>query len=122
MTLIDVGCNLVKGVIVVCVPFPSLQWKSSINVFVYQYPGIFVALALRFDASRKKDSHYFRSAFAGYVAGLGTTIVVMNWFQAAQVCDYRGASIFLFHLSYGYFSDAFNLMTYSLPYYILFLE
>ena len=112
------GCNLVKGVIVICVPFPLLQWKLSINFFVYQYPGIFVALALRFDASRKRDSHYFRSAFAG----LGTTIIVMNWFQAAQVSDYRDASIFLFHLSYGYFSDAFNLMPYSLPYYILFLE
>eukprot|EP00250_Pteridium_aquilinum_P001277 c11489_g1_i1 orf=121-1170(+) len=47
-------------------------------------PGIFVALALRFDASRGKGSHYFKSAFAGYVAGLGVTIIVMNWFQAAQ--------------------------------------
>lgn len=47
-------------------------------------PGIFVALALRFDASRGKGSNYFRSAFAGYVAGLGVTIIVMNWFQAAQ--------------------------------------
>ncbi|KAI5074677.1 hypothetical protein GOP47_0010638 [Adiantum capillus-veneris] len=47
-------------------------------------PGIFVALALRFDVSRGKGSNYFRSAFAGYVAGLGITIVIMNWFQAAQ--------------------------------------
>ena len=70
-----------------------------------------MALALRFDASRKKDSVYFNSAFTGYVAGLGTTIIVMNWFQAAQVSYYGDASIFLFHLSYGYFSDAFNLIS-----------
>ncbi|OVA15140.1 Presenilin/signal peptide peptidase [Macleaya cordata] len=47
-------------------------------------PGIFVALALRFDVSRGKDNRYFRSAFFGYMLGLVLTIVVMNWFQAAQ--------------------------------------
>ena len=47
-------------------------------------PGIFVALALRFDVSRGKESQYFKSAFVGYTAGLVLTIVVMNWFQAAQ--------------------------------------
>ncbi|XP_057515098.1 signal peptide peptidase 2 [Amaranthus tricolor] len=47
-------------------------------------PGIFVALALRFDVSRGKDSQYFKSAFFGYTVGLVLTIVVMNWFQAAQ--------------------------------------
>ncbi|KAL4603377.1 hypothetical protein ACB092_10G120000 [Castanea dentata] len=47
-------------------------------------PGIFVALALRFDVSRGKHSQYFRSAFLGYSVGLVLTIVVMNWFQAAQ--------------------------------------
>jgi hypothetical protein len=47
--------------------------------------GIFVALALRFDVSRKLGTRYFKSAFAGYAAGLILTIVVMNWFQAAQV-------------------------------------
>ncbi|KAL9367659.1 hypothetical protein Peur_038858 [Populus x canadensis] len=47
-------------------------------------PGIFVALALRFDVSRGKDSQYFKSAFLGYAAGLVLTIIVMNWFQAAQ--------------------------------------
>lgn len=47
-------------------------------------PGIFVALALRFDVSRGKESQYFKSAFIGYTAGLVLTIVVMNWFQAAQ--------------------------------------
>ncbi|XP_021734214.1 signal peptide peptidase-like [Chenopodium quinoa] len=47
-------------------------------------PGIFVALALRFDVSRGKESQYFKSAFVGYAAGMILTIVVMNWFQAAQ--------------------------------------
>uniref|UniRef100_A0A0C9QNB2 TSA: Wollemia nobilis Ref_Wollemi_Transcript_18749_1749 transcribed RNA sequence n=1 Tax=Wollemia nobilis TaxID=56998 RepID=A0A0C9QNB2_9CONI len=47
-------------------------------------PGIFVALALRFDVSRGKGDRYFRSAFLGYSVGLIVTIIVMNWFQAAQ--------------------------------------
>ncbi|KAJ6835312.1 signal peptide peptidase 2-like [Iris pallida] len=47
-------------------------------------PGIFVALALRFDVSRGKQIRYFNSAFFGYTLGLVVTIVVMNWFQAAQ--------------------------------------
>ncbi|KAG8371018.1 hypothetical protein BUALT_Bualt13G0043400 [Buddleja alternifolia] len=47
-------------------------------------PGIFVALALRFDVSRGKGSSYFKSAFVGYIAGILATIIVMNWFQAAQ--------------------------------------
>ncbi|URE02753.1 hypothetical protein MUK42_33815 [Musa troglodytarum] len=47
-------------------------------------PGIFVALALRFDVSRGKQIRYFSSAFLGYTVGLVLTIVVMNWFQAAQ--------------------------------------
>lgn len=47
-------------------------------------PGIFVALALRFDVSRGKQNRYFNSAFLGYTLGLVVTIIVMNWFQAAQ--------------------------------------
>ncbi|EPS60281.1 hypothetical protein M569_14522, partial [Genlisea aurea] len=47
-------------------------------------PGIFVALALRFDVSRGKDGQYFNSAFLGYTVGLALTIFIMNWFQAAQ--------------------------------------
>ncbi|CAH1446550.1 unnamed protein product [Lactuca virosa] len=47
-------------------------------------PGIFVALALRFDVSRGQKSQYFKSAFLGYAVGVVLTIVVMNWFQAAQ--------------------------------------
>jgi minor histocompatibility antigen H13 len=48
-------------------------------------PGIFVALALRFDLSRGHKKTYFYSAFAGYCAGLLVTILIMNWFQTAQV-------------------------------------
>ncbi|TXG73342.1 hypothetical protein EZV62_001921 [Acer yangbiense] len=47
-------------------------------------PGIFVALALRFDVSRGRESQYFKSAFLGYTFGVVLTIIVMNWFQAAQ--------------------------------------
>jgi hypothetical protein len=45
-------------------------------------PGIFVALMLRYD--HKHGSKLGWSAFVGYVAGLATTIVVMNVFKAAQ--------------------------------------
>lgn len=48
-------------------------------------PGIFVALALRFDVSRGIKNRYFNSAFLGYTVGMAVTIIVMNWFQAAQV-------------------------------------
>lgn len=47
-------------------------------------PGIFVALALRYDYSKGTRPRFFVSAFSGYVAGLVTTIIVMNYFQAAQ--------------------------------------
>lgn len=47
-----------------------------------------MALALRFDVSRGKEIRYFKSAFAGYSVGLIATIIVMNWFQAAQVIIY----------------------------------
>lgn len=50
------------------------------------FTGIFVALALRFDVSRGKVKRYFVSSFIGYSVGLTLTIIVMNWFQAAQVC------------------------------------
>lgn len=58
--------------------------ERSVDI-VFLPPGIFVALALRFDASRGKDGQYFNSAFVGYTVGLVLTIIVMNWFQAAQV-------------------------------------
>ncbi|KAK9804922.1 hypothetical protein WJX72_012184 [[Myrmecia] bisecta] len=47
-------------------------------------PGIFVALVLRYDAKNNFRTNYFRSAFLGYTAGLATTIIVMNVFNAAQ--------------------------------------
>lgn len=39
---------------------------------------------LRMDVSTNFRTNYFQSAFGGYVLGLGTTIVVMNVFNAAQ--------------------------------------
>ena len=55
-------------------------------------PGIFIALMLRMDVARAKAAapalppraRYFRTVMAGYVLGLGTTIAVMNIFNAAQ--------------------------------------
>lgn len=55
-------------------------------------PGIFIALMLRMDIARAKAAPpavppratYFRPVMAGYVLGLGTTIAVMNIFNAAQ--------------------------------------
>eukprot|EP00897_Mesotaenium_endlicherianum_P009079 jgi/Mesen1/819/ME000111S10962 len=47
-------------------------------------PGIFLALALRYDVSKKHGVRYFYSTFAGYFAGIVATILVMNYFQAAQ--------------------------------------
>ena len=35
-------------------------------------------------AKGKKPARYFPAVMGGYVAGLGTTIIVMNVFQAAQ--------------------------------------
>lgn len=62
---------------------------------MYLPSGIFVALALRFDVSRGKQPQYFKSAFLGYTVGLVLTIIVMNWFQAAQVTGYVASYFFL---------------------------
>lgn len=50
-------------------------------------PGIFIALLLRYDYSKKnnKNSHiYFYSCFIAYFVGLLTTVLVMHVFKAAQ--------------------------------------
>jgi hypothetical protein len=70
-----------------------------LTVYFFQL-GIFVALALRFDVSRGKQPQYFKSAFLGYTFGLVLTIVVMNWFQAAQVTD-MWFHFILFIFSFG---------------------
>lgn len=62
-----------------------LRLKNDIFFEFLFYAGIFVALALRFDVSREKGERYFKSAFIGYAVGVIVTIIVMNWFQAAQV-------------------------------------
>ncbi|VFQ88304.1 unnamed protein product [Cuscuta campestris] len=67
--------------------FPTADTKrpfSMLGLGDIVIPGIFVALALRFDASRERQSQYFTSSFLGYITGLALTIFVMNWFQAAQ--------------------------------------
>ena len=43
--------------------------------------------------SRGKQPQYFKSAFVGYTVGLVLTIVVMNWFQAAQVTVVWGCEL-----------------------------
>ncbi|XP_060197231.1 signal peptide peptidase-like isoform X2 [Lycium barbarum] len=67
--------------------FPTSDLKrpfSMLGLGDIVIPGIFVALALRFDVSRGKEPQYFKSAFLGYAVGVVSTIAVMNWFQAAQ--------------------------------------
>lgn len=54
-----------------------------------------MALALRFDVSRGKESQYFKSAFFGYTVGLILTIIVMNWFQAAQVTYHMNLALLI---------------------------
>lgn len=55
-------------------------------------PGMFVALALRYDLGRSADKSpnvsfgkpYFNAAITAYAFGLATTMVVMHTFGAAQ--------------------------------------
>ncbi|XP_071965781.1 minor histocompatibility antigen H13-like [Antedon mediterranea] len=48
-------------------------------------PGIFIALLLRFDVSKKTNSHlYFYCGFFAYISGLVTTIGVMHFYKHAQ--------------------------------------
>jgi len=47
-------------------------------------PGFWVALMLRYDVEHKMQTSYFRTVFVAYSAGLGTTIWMMNYFNAAQ--------------------------------------
>jgi minor histocompatibility antigen H13 len=47
-------------------------------------PGFWVALLLRYDVGHGFATAYFQTVFWAYVAGLVTTIGVMNFFKAAQ--------------------------------------
>lgn len=52
-------------------------------------PGIFVALALRYDLYQEQNGKgprraFFRASLTGYGVGLFTTMVVMHVFRAAQ--------------------------------------
>lgn len=80
------------------VPMPATAGASAFSMLGLGdivIPGIFVAIVLRYDAEHNnfhgkqttessQRTRYFKSAFAGYVIGLATTIAVMNIFQAAQ--------------------------------------
>lgn len=110
----------------------SIIWLTRLFILTTNvFPsGIFVALALRFDVSRGKQPQYFKSAFLGYTFGLVLTIVVMNWFQAAQVTGYVVSFFFLFLLCFSrkgvvtllltFFTFLLNLV-FSPPFYILYL-
>lgn len=116
LTLLTYHAHLIRPIyLFVCVHthacLHAQNWKviSTITWFLllliefwlyFFQTGIFVALALRFDVSRGKQPQYFKSAFLGYTFGLVLTIVVMNWFQAAQVSD-MWFHVFLFFFSFG---------------------
>ena len=77
--------------------------------------GIFVALALRFDVSRGKQPQYFKSAFLGYTFGIGLTIFVMNWFQAAQVTGFVISFFFLLLIFFSWKEVVTVVLLNSLP-------
>ncbi|TFY73464.1 hypothetical protein EWM64_g10548 [Hericium alpestre] len=74
---------------------PSSRGSMMLGLGDIVIPGIFVALALRYDYHRHTTSTsttsrtsvskpYFYAALSAYVAGLGTTMAVMHIFHAAQ--------------------------------------
>ncbi|XP_015168289.1 signal peptide peptidase-like isoform X1 [Solanum tuberosum] len=72
------GAILLAGLFVMLL-FPTADAKrpfSMLGLGDIVIPGIFVALALRFDVSRGKAPQYFKSAFLGYTFGLALTIFV----------------------------------------------
>ena len=95
--------------------FPPLSPHTLYSQLIpFLFTGIFVALMLRFDAHRargRKDfkKPYFTFTFGGYLLGMVTTIAVMHFFQAAQVCSY-----FLFILLINLSDDVLYLSTNSL--------
>lgn len=68
------------------IPVPSSGSEfSMLGLGDIVIPGIFVAIILRYDIIHNNGRpKFFLSTFLGYIVGLGTTIVVMNVFQAAQ--------------------------------------
>ena len=91
-------------------------------------PGVFVALALRYDqirASERKPSlsftrrftgfskPYFTATFVAYIAGLATTMAVMHFFKAAQpallyLSPACTGAVFLTALVRGEFADVWS--------------
>ncbi|XP_020576633.1 signal peptide peptidase 1-like [Phalaenopsis equestris] len=87
--MLSLGSFKTGAILLVHCTFKKLVKRSSLSFHIIIFgsnllAGIFVALALRFDVTRGKQNRYFNSAFLGYTVGLVLTIVVMNWFQAAQ--------------------------------------
>jgi len=83
-------------------------------------PGLFIALALRYDYHRSPNAStrsfskpYFHAAMFAYVAGLATTMSVMHFFKAAQpallyLSPACILSFLLTALARGEFHDAWN--------------
>jgi hypothetical protein len=59
--------------------------------FCFRVSGTFVALALRIAVTRVSKNCFFNCAFLLYIVGSTVIIIIMNWFQAAQV-SYLGGS------------------------------
>ena len=75
--------------------WPKSMWLVSDRGFAILglgdivVPGIFVALALRYDVYQERNGKgprrvLFRACLAGYCLGLFTTMAVMHVFKAAQ--------------------------------------
>ena len=72
--------------------FASDQGYTMLGLGDIVIPGMFVALALRYDLSHSANKNpslsyekpYFIASLTAYALGLGTTMVVMHTFGAAQ--------------------------------------
>lgn len=75
--------------------WPKSMWLESDRGFSMLglgdvvVPGIFVALALRYDVHQERNGKgprraFFWASLAGYCLGLSTAMAVMHTFQAAQ--------------------------------------
>lgn len=105
-------------------PLPELQ-HTMLGLGDIVIPGIFVALALRFDQQRasqakpsinftksfaKFDKPYFKATLTAYVLGLATTMGVMHVFRAAQpallyLSPACSGSVILLALARGEFAE-----------------
>merc|ERR1712216_704917 len=63
---------------------PQEKQFSMLGLGDIVIPGIFVALCLRYDMRQGKNTQVFEWCLAGYVLGLGCTVLVVHVFEAAQ--------------------------------------